>query len=61
MISALFRLTPICGGRIVVDGINITDVAVRDLRQHFAVVPQSPFLFEGPLRYRTECYASVSD
>lgn len=33
------------------DGINIADVPVRDLRSHFAVVPQSPFLFEGSLRY----------
>ncbi|KAK9280983.1 hypothetical protein L1049_003874 [Liquidambar formosana] len=34
----------------MVDGINITDVSSRDLRTHFAVVPQSPFLFEGSLR-----------
>lgn len=33
------------------DKINIADVSVRDLRAHFAVVPQSPFLFEGTLRY----------
>lgn len=50
MLNALFRLTPICSGRILVDGINIADVPVRDLRMHFAVVPQSPFLFEGSLR-----------
>ncbi|XP_060667308.1 ABC transporter C family member 13 isoform X2 [Ziziphus jujuba] len=50
VLNALFRLTPICGGCITVDGINIADVPVRDLRAHFAVVPQSPFLFEGSLR-----------
>lgn len=49
--NALFRLTPICSGCIVVDGLDITDVPVRDLRPRFAVVPQSPFLFEGSLRY----------
>jgi ATP-binding cassette subfamily C (CFTR/MRP) protein 10 len=50
VLNALFRLTPICGGCILVDGINIADVPVRDLRSHFSVVPQSPFLFDGSLR-----------
>ncbi|XP_030491896.2 ABC transporter C family member 13 isoform X1 [Cannabis sativa] len=50
ILNALFRLSPICTGCIIVDGINIGDVPVRDLRAHFAVVPQSPFLFEGSLR-----------
>ncbi|KAM7471627.1 hypothetical protein LguiA_009810 [Lonicera macranthoides] len=50
ILNALFRLNPICGGRILVDGINIADVSVRDLRSHFAVVPQTSFLFSGSLR-----------
>ncbi|KAI3512724.1 hypothetical protein L1887_20043 [Cichorium endivia] len=50
IINALFRLNPICGGSIIVDGVNIADVSLRDLRSRFAVVPQTPFLFKGPLR-----------
>ncbi|EMS58693.1 ABC transporter C family member 13 [Triticum urartu] len=50
ILNALFRLTPICNGRILVDGFDVAKVAVRDLRGHFAVVPQSPFLFDGSLR-----------
>ncbi|MBA0691011.1 hypothetical protein Goari_008659 [Gossypium aridum] len=50
VLNALFRLTPICGGRILVDGLNIVDIPVRDLRARLAVVPQSPFLFEASLR-----------
>ncbi|KAJ4718638.1 ABC transporter family protein [Melia azedarach] len=50
ILNALFRLTQICGGQILVDGLNIMHVPVRDLRSRFAVVPQSPFLFEGSLR-----------
>ncbi|KAH9667473.1 multidrug resistance-associated protein 11 [Citrus sinensis] len=50
ILNALFRLTPICGGQILVDGLNIINTPVRDLRGRFAVVPQSPFLFEGSLR-----------
>ncbi|XP_071733419.1 ABC transporter C family member 13-like [Rutidosis leptorrhynchoides] len=50
ILNALFRLNPICGGQIIVDGINISEVSLRDLRSRFAVVPQSPFLFKGSLR-----------
>ncbi|KAI3737516.1 hypothetical protein L2E82_27520 [Cichorium intybus] len=50
IINALFRLNPICGGSIIVDGVNVADVSLRDLRSRFAVVPQIPFLFKGSLR-----------
>jgi ATP-binding cassette, subfamily C (CFTR/MRP), member 10 len=50
VLNALFRLIPVCNGRILVDGIDISEVSVRDLRNRFSVVPQSPFLFEASLR-----------
>ncbi|XP_050381430.1 ABC transporter C family member 13 isoform X2 [Argentina anserina] len=50
VLNALFRLTPICTGCILVDDINIANAPIRDLRGHFSVVPQTPFLFEGSLR-----------
>lgn len=61
ILNALFRLAPICGGCILVDRINVADVAVRDLRSRFAVVPQSPFLFEGPLRDNLDPSGMSSD
>jgi len=51
VLTALFRLTPICAGSITVDGMDIQIIPVRELRAHLAIVPQSPFLFEGSLRY----------
>lgn len=50
ILNVIFRLNPICRGHILVDGVNIADVPVRDLRSRFAVVPQTPFIFEGSLR-----------
>ncbi|GAB2293670.1 ABC transporter C member 13, variant 2 [Dionaea muscipula] len=50
ILNALFRLSPISGGYVLVDGINIADISVRNLRPRLAVVPQSPFLFQGSLR-----------
>ncbi|KAG5115089.1 hypothetical protein JHK82_038358 [Glycine max] len=50
VLNALFRLTPICTGSITIDGVDIKNIPVRELRTHLAIVPQSPFLFEGSLR-----------
>ncbi|KAG9455872.1 hypothetical protein H6P81_000380 [Aristolochia fimbriata] len=61
IINALYRITPISAGRILVDNINIFYVAVRDLRSKFAVVPQSPFLFEGPMRENLDPHGFASD
>ncbi|XP_010467156.1 PREDICTED: ABC transporter C family member 13 isoform X2 [Camelina sativa] len=50
ILNALFRLTPVCSGEIMVDGINIHHLPIRELRSRLAIVPQSPFLFQGSLR-----------
>ncbi|CAN8325085.1 unnamed protein product [Cochlearia groenlandica] len=50
ILNALFRLTPLCNGYITVDGVNISNLPIRELRSRLAVVPQSPFLFQGSIR-----------
>jgi subfamily B ATP-binding cassette protein MsbA len=37
-------------GRILIDGIDIRDVSIRDLRQIIGIVPQDIFLFTGTIR-----------
>ncbi|KAK1323692.1 ABC transporter C family member 13 [Acorus calamus] len=61
VINALFRLNPISHGHVLVDGLNIANIPVRDLRAHLAVVPQSPFLFEGRLRENIDPSGLASD
>ncbi|PSS06244.1 ABC transporter C family member 13 like [Actinidia chinensis var. chinensis] len=61
ILNAIFRLNPICQGSILVDGIDINDVSLRYLRSHFAVVPQSPFLFEGSLRSNLDPFQENDD
>nr|QGP74118.1 ABCC transporter [Sedum alfredii] len=61
ILNALFRLAPISEGLILVDGTNIADISLRDLRMHFAVVPQTPFLFEGSLRENLDPFLTNDD
>ncbi|XP_020530905.1 ABC transporter C family member 13 isoform X3 [Amborella trichopoda] len=61
VLNALFRLTPICEGHILIDRINVANVGVRELRARLAVVPQNPFLFEGTLRDNLDPFKVAND
>jgi subfamily B ATP-binding cassette protein MsbA len=48
--SLLPRFWDVTGGRITFDGIDVRDLALRDLRESIGVVPQEPTLFSGTVR-----------
>jgi len=47
---ALFRLVELAGGSITVDGVNIADLGLDQLRSKLAIIPQEPVLFIGTIR-----------
>ncbi|EGF80018.1 hypothetical protein BATDEDRAFT_11954 [Batrachochytrium dendrobatidis JAM81] len=47
---AFFRILPFVKGTIVIDGIDISRLGLRDLRSCLTIIPQDPVLFEGTLR-----------
>ncbi|WP_172124148.1 MULTISPECIES: ABC transporter transmembrane domain-containing protein [unclassified Devosia] len=47
ILSLLQRFYDVTGGAVLVDGIDVRDVSVYDLRQHFAYVEQEPTIFAG--------------
>ncbi|XP_073131517.1 ABC transporter C family member 10-like [Henckelia pumila] len=52
--AALFRLVEPAGGKIIVDGINISTIGIHDLRSRFGIIPQDPTLFKGTVRYNLD-------
>ncbi|PNY27582.1 ATP-dependent bile acid permease [Tolypocladium capitatum] len=58
---AIFRALEAEKGRIVVDGINIGDIGLRDLREKITIVPQDPTLFTGTIRTNLDPFDQYTD
>ena len=47
--SLMMRFYEVTAGRILLDGVDLREHDLRELRRHFAVVLQDPFLFSGTI------------
>ncbi|CAF1929859.1 unnamed protein product [Brassica napus] len=61
LIQVLFRLVEPSGGRIIIDGIDICNLGLHDLRSRFGIIPQEPVLFEGTVRSNIDPTDQYSD
>lgn len=53
---ALFRFLEAREGVIRVDGLNIADVTLHELRSRLAIIPQDPVLFSGTVRSNLDAF-----
>ncbi|KAJ2724215.1 ATPase-like protein [Coemansia sp. Benny D115] len=47
---ALMRMVEAEGGKLVIDGIDVSSLGLNDLRSKISIIPQDPVLFEGTIR-----------
>ena len=50
MVQLISRFYDVKSGALKVDGTDVRDISLQDLRAHISMVPQDPYLFHGSIR-----------
>ncbi|XP_078483709.1 ATP-binding cassette sub-family C member 4 [Ciona intestinalis] len=61
LISTLFRLNEYSKGSVMIDGINVSELGLTDLRSAISIIPQDPILFAGSMRKNLDPFQLYTD
>eukprot|EP00262_Sarcandra_glabra_P011548 TRINITY_DN2799_c0_g1_i1.p1 TRINITY_DN2799_c0_g1~~TRINITY_DN2799_c0_g1_i1.p1 ORF type:complete len:1626 (+),score=287.39 TRINITY_DN2799_c0_g1_i1:361-5238(+) len=61
MINALFRIVELESGKIIIDDYDVTKFGLADLRKALGIIPQSPVLFSGTVRFNLDPFNEHND
>lgn len=58
---ALFRALEADSGKILIDGVDVSQIGLKDLRDSITIVPQDPTLFRGTIRSNLDPFEQYTD
>lgn len=61
IMTAIFRMCELDKGNITLDGINISELGLHQLRSKLTIIPQDPVLFKGTVRSNLDPFSQTSD
>ncbi|KAE9594576.1 putative xenobiotic-transporting ATPase [Lupinus albus] len=61
MLNVLFRIVELERGRILIDDCDVAKFGLADLRKVLGIIPQSPVLFSGTVRFNLDPFNEHND
>ena len=61
LMLAMFRLAEADGGKIVIDGVDVSRISLKKLRSSLAIIPQDPVLWSTTIRDNLDPFNTSDD
>ncbi|WIA12103.1 hypothetical protein OEZ85_012177 [Tetradesmus obliquus] len=61
LLLALFRMVEVEPGSILIDGVDIRSLGLKQLRSQMSIIPQDPFMFSGSVRSNLDPFSSYDE
>ncbi|KAJ7054182.1 multidrug resistance-associated ABC transporter [Mycena amicta] len=61
LLLSFFRFIEPTSGRIVIDGVDISNIGLTDLRGRLTIIPQDPTILSGTLRLTLDAFGEYED
>lgn len=61
LLISLLRIVESRKGKIIIDGLDVSQMGLQDLRTKIAIIPQEPILFVGTIRENVDLFGKNTD
>lgn len=61
LLLTLLRIVEPCRGAVIIDGLDVSRIGVRELRKRLSIIPQEPVLFSGTVRFNLSPFGEHQD
>lgn len=61
LLISLLRIVEPCNGLITIDGLDVSEIGLHDLRNKIAIIPQEPVMFVGTIRSNLDPFHKSTD